>query len=62
MTNTSQKVIAASIVVAGLVGLVSLLDLALGIPFGRLLVMDVMFLLGSGLVVYMGLDAFREMK
>mgnify|MGYP007059510609 CR=1 FL=1 len=62
MANTSQKVIAASMVVSGLVALVALLDLALQIPFGRQIVMDVMFLVGAGLVIYMGVDAYRDIQ
>ncbi|MEX2286461.1 MAG: hypothetical protein WD648_05175 [Planctomycetaceae bacterium] len=60
MTNASQKLIAASIIVATLVGLVSLLDLIIGVPFGRQTVMDVLFLIGAALVVYMGIDTYRE--
>ena len=60
MTNASQKLIAASIIVAALVGLVSLLDLIIGVPFGRQTVMDVLFLIGAALVVYMGIDTYRE--
>ncbi len=60
MTNASQKLIAASIIVAALVGLVSLLDLIIKVPFGRQIVMDILFLIGAALVIYMGIDTYRE--
>ena len=62
MTNASQKVIAASIIVAVLVGIVSLLDLIIQVPFGRQTVMDIMFLIGAALVIYMGIDTYRELS
>jgi hypothetical protein len=62
MANTSQKVIAGSIVVAAAVALVALVDLGLKVPFGRQVVMDVLFLIGAALTIYMGIDAYREME
>lgn len=62
MANTSQKVIAGSVVVAGIVGLIAALDLALKIPFGRQVMLDVTFLIGTGIVVYLGIDAYRDME
>jgi len=62
MANTSQKVIAGSMVVAGLVAIIAVLDLALQIPFGRQVVLDVTFIIGAGLVLYMGVDAYRDMQ
>ena len=50
-----------SIVVAGLLTLVFVLDLALGIPFGRTnLVLDILFALGAGLVLWQSLETYRE--
>lgn len=62
MTSTSKKVIIGSMGVAGLVALVALADLALGIPFGRNIMWDVMFLVSAGCVIYMGYDAYQDLK
>ena len=48
--------------VAGLMGLAAILDLALGFPFGGQMVLDIMFILAAGLVVYMGIDCMKDMR
>ncbi|QDT66077.1 hypothetical protein [Calycomorphotria hydatis] len=48
--------------VAGIVIVISLLDLILGIPFSRQTVMDIMLLLGSGILAYLAFDAFRDLR
>jgi hypothetical protein len=52
----------AGLVAGGLVALVFTLDLALGLPFGRQIVMDVGFLLAGGILAYLGWSAMRELK
>ena len=47
---------------AGLVALAALSDIFIKIPFRGRIVMDIMFLLGAGLVIFMGWDAYRESK
>ncbi len=50
-----------SMVIAGLLTLVFVLDLALGIPFGRTnLVLDILFALGGALVLWQSLETYRE--
>jgi len=50
-----------SMIIAGLLALVFLLDLILGIPFGRTaLVVDIMFLIGCGFVLWQAYDTYRE--
>jgi hypothetical protein len=62
MSGASKKVIVGSTVVAGLVALVSILDLALGLPFGRQMTWDILFLLSAAAVIYMAYDAYQDLK
>lgn len=63
MASASKNMIIGSWVVAGLVALIAILDLALGIPFNRQsIVMDVLFLIGAGVIIYMGWDAFQDLR
>lgn len=50
--------------VAGLMGLLFLLDLAVGIPFGggSFLAADIFGLLASGVVGFLGFNAMKELK
>ncbi|MGL4553652.1 MAG: hypothetical protein ACRC33_21020 [Gemmataceae bacterium] len=49
--------------VAGLLVLLFLLDIATGIPFGRAsVVVDVVGLLASGVVLYLGFDALKDLR
>ena len=51
----------AGLVVAGLLALTFVADLALGVPFGRAqIMMDVGALVGAGLLGYLSWDAMRE--
>jgi hypothetical protein len=58
--------ILGSIVAAGLVGLAAILDLVTGMPFGfgsgKTLVMDILFLICAAIVVYLGLDALKDLR
>jgi hypothetical protein len=47
---------------AGLVALAALADIFMKVPFRGRVVMDIMFLLGAGLVIFMGWDAYKESK
>jgi threonine/homoserine/homoserine lactone efflux protein len=51
----------SSIGVAGLVLLIFLLDLAAGI-FGRLIVMDVLFILGAAFLLWQGIETALELR
>lgn len=66
MSDTSRKMILGSIVAAGLVGLAAILDLVTGMPFGfgsgKTLVMDILFLICAAIVVYLGLDALKDLR
>ncbi len=51
----------AAIAIAGIVALIFTLDLAVGI-FGRLMVMDIMFILAAVLLLWQGIETMLEMK
>jgi len=51
----------ASVIVAGIVAFLFLMDLATGIPFGRPNpIADVLFVLASGAILYLGWETYRE--
>lgn len=48
--------------IAGLLLVLFLLDIAIGIPFGKIdTLTDICGILASGLVIYLGFDAFRDL-
>jgi hypothetical protein len=47
---------------AGLVALVTILDLAIKAPFGGAMVFDIMFLVSAALVLYLGWESYRELN
>ncbi len=62
MAGNARNVVFGSMGVAGLMGLAAILDLVMGIPFQGQMVLDIMFLLAAGLVVYMCMDCLKDMK
>lgn len=50
-----------SMAAAGAVAFLTVLDLALAIPFGRAMIFDIMFLISSGIVLYLGWESYREL-
>ena len=61
MELMAKNMIFVSAGVAGLVGLLSILDLAMGFPFaGYSKATDVLFLVGAGIVLYLGWETYRE--
>ncbi len=51
----------SAIGIAGLVLLIFLLDLTAGI-FGRFVVMDVLFILGAGFLLWQGIETILELR
>lgn len=66
MSDTSKKMIFGSIAAAGLVALAAVSDLITGIPFGfdsgKTMIMDILFLVSAGIVIYLGLDALKDLR
>ncbi len=59
----SKVLTIVGMVVAGLVGLVFVLDLAVSIPFDRAsVVMDIGALISAGLLGYLSWDALRDVR
>ncbi|MDB5391968.1 MAG: hypothetical protein JWM11_7614 [Planctomycetaceae bacterium] len=50
-----------SMAAAGAVALATILDLALGIPFGRAMIFDIMFIITAAVVLYLGWESYREL-
>ena len=48
--------------VAGLMGVLAIVDIVMGIPFGGQMVFDIMFILAAGLVAYMGIDCLKDAR
>ena len=62
MSATLKKMMIGAMAASGLVALLALVDLAVGFPFARNVVMDVMFILTAGVIIYMALDAYKDME
>ena len=62
MENVAKKVVVGSMAVAGLVAIAAVVDMIVGMPFSGRITMDIMFVIGAGLVIYMGWDSYDEMR
>lgn len=63
LMETEKLLTIISLVVAGLVILVFLLDLALGFPFNRpSAVLEIMFVLGGAFVMWQGIETYLEYR
>lgn len=70
MATMAKNLIFGAMGVAVLVLLAAILDMALGFPFGPYpadggsgrMVMDVTLILGSAAVLYMGYDAYKDLR
>lgn len=61
--ETEKVLCYSSLIGAGLVTLIFLLDLVLKIPFGGASrVLDVLFVLGGAFVLWQGYETYRELK
>src|SRR5207248_8267519 len=57
----SKKLIFGSMAAAGVVALLSIVDLALKFPFGGYSrTMDILYLLAAAIILYMGWESYRE--
>lgn len=62
LTMNLKKILCmTAMVLAGILGLIFLLDLLLGIPFGRSDIMtDVFVILAAALLIWQGVETWRE--
>ncbi|WP_437191943.1 hypothetical protein [Planctomicrobium sp. SH527] len=60
-----KQVVIGSIAVAGAVAVAAVADLFVGVPFSGTSytkVMDVLFIVASGIVIYLGIDSYRDLS
>lgn len=64
MQDTPKRIVLISMVVAAIVAVAAIADMVAGIPFSgtHTKVMDVIFLLCSGIVIYLGWTVFKELS
>ncbi len=63
MSAGIRRLLIASAIAAGIVALLSVLDLIVGVPFaGYSMVMDIMFLVSAALILYMVRQCFQELR
>lgn len=62
MAGKSRGIVIGSMGVAGLMGVLAIVDIVMGIPFGGQMVFDIMFILAAGLVAYMGIDCLKDAR
>jgi hypothetical protein len=60
-SNLPKNMIFASFGAAGLVSLLAIMDIATKFPFAGSVVMDILFLISSGIVGYLAWDAYKDM-
>ena len=59
--ETDKVLTYAAMIIAGLVGLIFLLDAALAV-LGRNIVLDILFIIGSAFVIWQGFETSREFR
>lgn len=59
--STEKALTYASMIVAGLIVLLFLLDLGLAV-FGRIILLDIMFILSGAFVLWQGYETSRELR
>ena len=62
MAGQARNIVFGSLGVAALMGIAAILDLVLGVPFGGQMVWDIMLLLATALVIYMGIDCLKDIR
>lgn len=62
MTDAPKKMIMGSMAASGLVAVLALVDIIIGIPFRGSTMMDIMFLVSAGLVLFLCWDAWKDLR
>ena len=57
-----KRMVVGSMIAAGVVTTFALVDLVVGIPFGRSMLMDIMFLISGGLLLWQAWETYRELS
>ncbi len=62
-SDMAKKMVIGSMAAAGFVALLALLDLVAKVPFdGFSKTMDILFLLAAAIVLYLGWDAYKDLR
>jgi len=63
MQDLRKRVVIGSMVVAGIVALTAITDMAIGVPFAgsQTMVMDIIFIVCAAIVGYLCWDAYRDL-
>ncbi len=62
MANIPKNMVIGSGAVSGLVALLALVDFITGIPFNKMVILDVTLLLGAAGVLYMCWDSYQDFR
>lgn len=62
MSKRLKQIVVGSMAVSALVVLAALIDMVAGVPFSNQMMMDIMFVVAGGLVIYMGYDAIKDLS
>jgi hypothetical protein len=62
MASMQKRLIFAAMGASGLMALMAIADFAMKVPFGGRLVLDIPFLIASGLLLYMSWETYREIS
>ena len=57
-----KQMVIGAMAAAALVAIASLVDIVAEIPFGREMLLDVLFLISAGVVIYMGWDVYQDLS
>ena len=60
MSNQIKRMLLGSMAASGIVAVTSLVDMILGFPYSGRLVLDVLFLISAGIIIYMAYEAYKE--
>ncbi len=62
-SDTAKRMVIGSMAAAGFVALLAVLDLVAKVPFaGFSMTMDILFLLAAAIVLYLGWDAYKDLR
>jgi len=62
MANIPKNMVIGSGAVSALVALVALVDIILGIPFNKMMILDITLILGAAGVMYLCWDSYRDFR
>lgn len=60
-SNINKQLVFGSFGAAGFVAVLCVVDMALGMPFNRSMMLDILFLVASAIVAYLAWDAYKDL-